>query len=205
MANIVIYIKCYYPLENYNLCTSSSTCCLIWEFLRMDTEFNTFFKRTIDKVTSSTEATGQTVKELGVGAFCSRDHNKLSVSLAFYTKEGCKMEARPFEIFFDDYKRVTNAVQKGFAIKEAIENEYNTIYEKSNNLCFGIMILWIIAAFVGFAISLSLQDLNYLLITACSMLLLRVTSDSLGFWLKLFSPKETEMKIIDDIDKLQTE
>lgn len=205
MANIVIYIKCYYPLENYNLCTSSSTCCLIWEFLRIDTEFNAFLKRTIDKVTSSTEATGQTVKELGIDIFCSRDHNKLSVNLTFYTKEGCKMETRPFEILFDNYKRLADAVQKGFVIKEAIENEYNTIYEKSNNFCFGIMILWITVGFVGFGISLSFQDLNYLLITACSMLLLRVTSDSLGFWLKLFSPKETEMKIIDDIDKLQTE
>lgn len=205
MANIVIYIKCYYPLENYKLSASSSTCSLIWEFLRIDTEFNAFFKRTIDKITSSTEATGQTVKELSVDVFCSRDHNKLSVNLTFYTKEGCKMEARPFDTLFDDYNRLADATQKGFAVKEAIENEYNTIYEKSNNIRFGIMMIWIIVAFVIFGISLSLQDLNYLLITVCSLLLLRVTFDSLGFWLKLFSPKETEMKIIDDIDKLQTE
>ncbi len=33
-------------------------------------------------------------------------------------------------------------------------------------------------------------------------LTLEELNNSLGLWLKLFSPKETEIKVIDDIDKL---
>jgi len=199
MENIEVYIQCHYHLEKYDCYTTSSTSGLVWEFLLMDSDFDAYLKRIVGKVMNTTKGTGQTIKELRVDVYCSQNQNDLEVNLTFFTVEGCTMEIPPFKILFDNYNRLAGIAQKGFAVRQVIENEYNILFKKSTRLYHGLLIFFGLCACVLLGIALNSLNYFFLLVTILTFIFIRVIFDSLGFFIHLLSPKETELKVLSDV------